>query len=169
MRAGKIETCSEAQSYMKNLSPKEQASADAVLAAIFQPEEMGSATSTQVTEWQLPFHSVILSAISKPFAASSLYASKTMEEKTLDGKRIVRLPLNKSAGKKLLQFSYGVLNEAENLSLADAVQLAAISNMQDLPGMSTPSGQIHIICFWSSDIHISSGLQCGNLNNLAMC
>lgn len=125
---------------MKNLSDKERREADVVLGAVFQTNTslVESTVAKGHKEWLLPCHSIILSAISTPLAAGTLHAGSTLVEKTADGERIVRLPLNKAAAKRLLEYAYGILDYPEDLSLAETIQLANISNMQEIQGQALP-------------------------------
>ena len=128
---------------MKFLSEEERASADMVLAPpipVAQSAEYDLCEDESLAAnaaWQLPFHSLLVSGMSAPLAASITHAASAQGEKAEDGKGVLRLPLTQNAGARLLQFCYRALPEYEPpLSLAETIQLAMISHVQKLPGKS---------------------------------
>ena len=119
---------------MKHLPSHDRATADLALGPVNLSEEPAG-TSPQ-PDWLLPCHSIMLSSRSPVFAASMTHAGSTGFEKTADGKKILRLPLRRGCAVRLLQFCYGTLTDPQQLSLPEAVQLAVISDMQDMKGQA---------------------------------
>ena len=85
-------------------------------------------------EWGLPCHSLILSSRSPVSAASHRNAECTRIDKTEDGKRIVRLPLDEESATYFLQYCYGVLTQSTKLPWTAAIPISVVSNMLGMPG-----------------------------------
>ena len=117
-------------SYMKNMSEAEEQQTDLVLAPLLSSAE----ESDSEEAWQLPCHSVILSAHSAVFSASKRHSMEMQTEKTTEGKRVLRLPLTENAAEILLQYCYGVFGDVKDMTADEAFELATISNMQAMRG-----------------------------------
>ena len=113
---------------MKNMTEAELEQADVVLAPVETPDEDSE------DSWQLPCHSVILSAHSAVFSASKRSVGSLEAELNHEGKRILRLPLSKGAAEILLQHCYGVFDKLYDMSPEQAFELATVSDMQALKG-----------------------------------
>ena len=121
--------------YMQNLCDDEWRQTDTALAPIRALEKIQeSVEGGPDKDWELPCHSIVLSVHSPVFAASRRCVNSTCIEKNNRGKRMLRLPINKAAAERLLQFCYGTLPDLEQLTLRETTQLAVLSHMQDMPG-----------------------------------
>lgn len=129
------EKMAERHGYMENLSEAEIEQTDLVLAPLNESSEDPDSFKDS---WQLPCHSLILSSNSAVFSASKRHASCMQTEKNGEGKRVIRLPLSKTAADILLHYCYGVMSDVDFNLLEDeqVIELARISNMKALPGES---------------------------------
>lgn len=125
-----------AESYMLNMSEEEQKLADIVLAPM-EDENEETTEQNEQSDWQLPCHSIILSAVSSAFAAGKQHSTSMHTEKNSNGKRVVRVPLDREAADIFLQYCYGVLSDPKALAVEDAFQLADVGHMYNMAGTST--------------------------------
>ena len=122
----------EGGSYMKHLQAQDHGSADIALGPVLRPKDPSD--DSQMPEWLLPCHSIMLSSRSAVFAASTFHAKNTAVEETADGKRIVRLPLHQGGAMRLLQYCYGTLTDLKKVCLVELAQLVVISDMLHIEG-----------------------------------
>ena len=116
------------EGYLQNLAGTKHKATDMVVAPVL---EKGSKIGS---DWALPCHSIILSAHSSVFAASDRHGDNMKADFTDNGHRIMRLPLSQNAARRMLQFIYGSLCDAQKMSLTEACQLAVVSHMKGIQG-----------------------------------